>query len=88
MTAGGRAPERSPSALLSGLVLFEAGELIPIPVSESGERIRPSAERHRDRGAERPQRDAHEHLGRNLRLAFPLPDSGSFAGLLSGIEEG
>jgi hypothetical protein len=79
--------------LLSGLVLFEAGELIPIPVSESGERsiagerIRPSAERHRDRGAERPQRDAHEHLGRNLRLAFPLPDSGSFAGLLGGIED-
>jgi hypothetical protein len=81
VTAGGHASERSRSASLSGLVLFEAGELIPIPVSESGERIRPSAERHR------PQRDAHEHLGRNLRLAFPLPDSGSFAGLLGGIED-
>lgn len=82
----GRHPERNLATALSGLVLFEGGELIPIQVSNSSERTE-AGERPRPPVAPRGQRDAREHVGRNLRLAFPLPDSGSFASLLNGIEE-
>jgi hypothetical protein len=87
VTPGRHPPEHGRSAALSGLVLFEAGKLIPIPVHEAGQRTEIGAgplREHRSRGK---QREARESVGRNLRRAFPLPDSGSFAGLLDRLEE-
>ena len=83
MTSGRHPPERGRSAALSGLVLFEAGKLIPIPVYEA-ERTGSGAEGPRSQGT---QREKRESVGRNLRRAFPLPDSGSFASLLGRLEE-
>lgn len=87
MTPGRHPPERGRSEALSGLVLFEAGKLIPIPVYERSERGALAVEP--PRGVHRPgkQSDARESVGRSLRRAFPLPDSGSFAGLLGRLEE-
>ena len=87
MTSGRHPPERGRSAALSGLVLFEAGKLIPIPVHEAGQRTEIGAGPLREHRSQGKQREARESVGRNLRRAFPLPDSGSFAGLLDRLEE-
>jgi hypothetical protein len=68
--------------------LFEAGELIPIQTSEDGEQGRRAAAVHfGEPSAQGPQEEARGSVGRNLRWAFPLPDSGSFAGLLDELDE-
>jgi hypothetical protein len=87
VTPGRHPPERGRSAALSGLVLFEAGKLIPIPVYEVGERGGGGVERPREAHRPGKQSDARESVGRSLRRAFPLPDSGSFASLLGRLEE-
>ena len=87
MTPRRRPSERGRSEALSGLVLFEAGKLIPIPVYEAGQRTEVDGGRPRAARSQDKQSDARESIGRNLRRAFPLPDSGSFASLLGGLEE-
>lgn len=87
MTSGRHPPERSRSEALSGLVLFEAGELIPIRVSEASERTGTCPERPPGPRSRVTQSDARQSVGLNLRRAFPLPDSGSFAGLLGRLDE-
>ena len=79
--------ERGRSEAPSGLVLFEAGRLIAIPVHEGDQRTEVDAGRPREPRSQDKQSDARESIGRNLRRAFPLPDSGSFASLLGGLEE-
>ena len=87
MTPRQRSSERARPEALSGLVLFEAGKLIPIPVHEAGQRTEIGAGPLREHRSQGKQREARESVGRNLRRAFPLPDSGSFAGLLDRLEE-
>ena len=87
MTAGRHPPGRSRSAALSGLVLIEGGELIPMRVSEASERTEARAERPREPRSLGAQIEVRESVGRTLRRAFPLPDSGSFAGLLERLDE-
>jgi hypothetical protein len=82
-----RPPERGRSEVFSGLVLIEGGELIPMRVSEGSERTEARAERPREPRSLGAQSEVRESVGRTLRRAFPLPDSGSFAGLLGRLEE-
>jgi hypothetical protein len=71
------------------LILFEAGELIPIELSDGKEawkRRSHRVDREASKSSPAVSPDVRERVGRNLRWAFPLPDTGSFVGLLDALD--